>query len=291
MAYDPRTSLEDMLFSMSDPIIVFPGDWQDTVPKWLRQQIELDRMTQVMEAAKAGKRPDQATDAEALAYLSTVINIYPFPHDWTNIYLWLSRRVLEKSGQGEKAIAIAKELAPKELSVGEQEDLGRFKEWLWTRRLGARKRASGEGTVAVPPPEAVPVPTPAPPTAAPRPPRRKRRKTGRARVASLARSGVDARAVLAVREGDPRSGWPHFEFETSLPGGRMDDDPEDQDDLDVLVRTSFEDVADVERSLDGDAGNWTWRIVSRLPSRGPEDLEAWRDSASERLQGVASSWA
>lgn len=284
MAYDFKVSFMDMIGSMYDPLIVYPGGWEDTVPQWLRQQVELDRMIQVMEAAKQGKRPEEATNAEALAYLMTAINIAPFPHDWANIYLWLGHEVMKRSGREKEVVASTKELAPKELSSGEKDDLRRLKEWLWNKRIAGRKLPSEAPGLPAP------IPSPAPQTAAPPPaaPRRKRKR----RRATTAMAGVDAPAevavqlpsVFAIREGGLFSGCPHFEFETALAGGRMDDDPEDQQELDELVENSFADIADIRKGAVPETGLWTWWIIARAP----EDLEGWRTAAAQRLVLVAS---
>lgn len=134
MAYTFRASLEDMFGSWGDPIIVFPGGWGDTLPARLRSEIEIQRMVQVMESARADKRPEIATDAEALAYLYTTSFIAPMPSDLARIYLWLGARIL---GELKKEAA---PFVPDQLTPDEEEILRRLKEWLWGRRLAARGR-------------------------------------------------------------------------------------------------------------------------------------------------------
>ena len=53
----------------TDPIIVFPGGWGDTLPEWLKKAITLERLEMNMRALKGEVMT--GTDAEACAYLYT----------------------------------------------------------------------------------------------------------------------------------------------------------------------------------------------------------------------------
>lgn len=134
MAYDYKKSFMDMLGAMYDPIIVFPG-WGEQVADWLRQEIELQRMTQVMEAAKKNERPDKATDAEALAYLYPATHIAPLPSDIVGVYLWLGKKV-----SGKRYPKGLDKVVPKELNPDQRRFLDDLKAWLWTKRIEARGR-------------------------------------------------------------------------------------------------------------------------------------------------------
>ncbi len=62
--------ISDVVGCLTDPIIVFPGGWGDTLPDWLKTAITLERMMGNMKALK-GEEPT-GTDAEACAYLMTL---------------------------------------------------------------------------------------------------------------------------------------------------------------------------------------------------------------------------
>ena len=80
--------ISDIVGCLTDPIIVFPGGWGDTLPDWLKTAITLERMMGDMKALK-GKEPT-GTDAEACAYLMTLSLTQPMDSDWTQIYLYIA---------------------------------------------------------------------------------------------------------------------------------------------------------------------------------------------------------
>lgn len=135
MAYDYKTSFMDMLGAIYDPVIVFPGGWGESLPEWLRQEIELERMKQVMEGSKASRRPEEATDAEALAYMYTASFLYPMPSDLVEVYLWLGKRAMGEQYPEHPPIE-----PPEELDQNQKDFLDGLKRWIWQKRLGLRRR-------------------------------------------------------------------------------------------------------------------------------------------------------
>jgi len=59
--------ISEIVGVVTDPILVFPGGWGDTLPEWLENAITLERLEMNMRALK-GKEMT-GTDAEACAYL------------------------------------------------------------------------------------------------------------------------------------------------------------------------------------------------------------------------------
>jgi len=53
---------------LTDPIIVYPGGWGDSLPEWLKNAVVLERLVEDMKTTK-GEQP-AGTDAEACAYLN-----------------------------------------------------------------------------------------------------------------------------------------------------------------------------------------------------------------------------
>ena len=134
MAYGLQEALADMMGSMFEPIIVAPGGWMEVMPSWLRHQVEMDRMRLVMEASKANKRPEMATDAEAMIYISSTSHLGPIPSDWAQIQLWLGRKVMGDRFPQAKDLDI-----PAKLNTDQQRNLDDLKRWIWTRRLAHRR--------------------------------------------------------------------------------------------------------------------------------------------------------
>lgn len=77
--------ISDIVGVFTDPIIVFPGGWGDTLPEWLKGAVTMERLIENMKALKG--EPMTGTDAEACAYLYTAGLTAPMDSDWTQIYL------------------------------------------------------------------------------------------------------------------------------------------------------------------------------------------------------------
>ena len=82
------TMISDLVGAITDPIIVYPGGWGDTLPDWLKTDITLERMMGDMKVLK-GEEPT-GTDAEACAYLYTAGLTAPMDHNWSQIYLYVA---------------------------------------------------------------------------------------------------------------------------------------------------------------------------------------------------------
>ena len=55
--------ISDIVGVFTDPILVFPGGWGDTLPEWLKNAIVLERLAENMKASKGEQAT--GTDAEA----------------------------------------------------------------------------------------------------------------------------------------------------------------------------------------------------------------------------------
>jgi len=124
--------ISEIVGALTDPIIVFPGGWGDTLPDWLKTAITLERMTGNVKALK-GEEPI-GTDAEACAYLMTVSLTQPMDSDWAQIYLYVAGQTYKHWGKGEMPADIAVDSISDYL-LGE---LNRLKAWLYRQRMKAR---------------------------------------------------------------------------------------------------------------------------------------------------------
>jgi len=125
--------ISDIVGCLTDPIIVFPGGWGDTLPDWLKTAITLERMMWDMKALK-GEEPT-GTDAEACAYLMTVSLTQPMDSDWTRIYLYVATQTYKRWEKGEMPVDIAVD----SISDYQMEELNRLKSWLYHQRVKARR--------------------------------------------------------------------------------------------------------------------------------------------------------
>ena len=124
--------ISEIVGALTDPIIVFPGGWGDTLPDWLKTAITLERMMGNMKALK-GEEPI-GTDAEACAYLMTVSLTQPMDSDWTQIYLYIAGQTYKRWNKGEMPADIAVD-SINDYQTGE---LNRLKAWLYRQRIKAR---------------------------------------------------------------------------------------------------------------------------------------------------------
>ena len=91
--------ISDIVGCLTDPIIVFPGGWGDTIPEWLKTAITLERMIGEMKVLKG--EDSTGTDAEACAYLMTLSLTQPMDSDWTQIYLYVAGQSYKRWNKGE----------------------------------------------------------------------------------------------------------------------------------------------------------------------------------------------
>jgi len=127
------TMISDLVGTFTDPIIVFPGGWGDTLPDWLKTAITLERMMGDMKALK-GEEPT-GTDAEACAYLYTAGLTAPMDHDWSQIYLYVATMTYRHWNKSEMPTDIAVD-SINDFQIGE---LNRLKSWLYQQRVKARQ--------------------------------------------------------------------------------------------------------------------------------------------------------
>ncbi len=124
--------ISDVVGCLTDPIIVFPGGWGDSIPEWLKTAITLERMINDMKVMK-GEEPT-GTDAEACAYLMTVSLTQPMDSDWTQIYLCVASQAYKRWEKGEMPADIAVD----SISDYQMGELNRLKAWLYRQRIKLR---------------------------------------------------------------------------------------------------------------------------------------------------------
>jgi hypothetical protein len=122
--------IQEIVGIFKDPIVLYPGGWEDTLPPRVWEMIRFERFIQQMKAK--GKKVEESTDAEALAYIYSAALVAPMGHEWTNIYLWLGKDLLpETDAPGT--------VAPKALSQNEVKMLADLKRWIQQKKTSRRK--------------------------------------------------------------------------------------------------------------------------------------------------------
>ncbi len=125
--------IDDLVGALTDPIIVWPSPWQDTLPEWIKSQITLERLAQQMKVLK-GEKPT-GTDAEACAYLYTASLTAPMDHDWTQIYLYIAGKVAARG----KDAQIPDDIKVDSLNADQMRDLQELKDWIYWHRVKVRQ--------------------------------------------------------------------------------------------------------------------------------------------------------
>jgi len=131
--------ISDIVGVFTDPILVFPGGWGDTLPEWLKETITLERLVMNMKALKGEEMT--GTDAEACAYLYTASLTAPMDSDWTQIYLYIAGKVYSRW----KKTEMPEDIRVESLRDDQMRDLKRLKYWIYRQRVKVRQeRARGE---------------------------------------------------------------------------------------------------------------------------------------------------
>jgi len=119
--------IDELVGALTDPIIVYPGGWMDTVPENLKADITIHRLAQLMKGEEG-----LATWPEVCAYLMTVTLEFPVASEWVNIYMYALTQY--------KGDMVPKDIRQDELSDYEMSLLNDFRRWIYERRLKERKR-------------------------------------------------------------------------------------------------------------------------------------------------------
>ena len=131
----PKTiekGISDIVGVFTDPILVFPGGWGDTLPDWLKNAITLERLEMNMRALRGEEMT--GTDAEACAYLYAAALTQPMDHDWGQIYLYIATQTYRHWGKNE----MPGDIAVDKLDDEQMRELNRLKAWLYQQRAKIR---------------------------------------------------------------------------------------------------------------------------------------------------------
>lgn len=129
--------ISEIVGVFTDPILVFPGGWGDTLPDWLKGAVTLERLIENMKALKGD--PMTGTDAEACAYLMTVSLTQPLDSDWNQIYLYVAGKVYEKHRTKESGVTMPEDIRVDQLSDYQMQHLNRLKDWIYRQRIKVRQ--------------------------------------------------------------------------------------------------------------------------------------------------------
>jgi len=118
--------IDALVGAITDPIIVFTSPWMDTLPEWIKGEVKIQRLAQLMKGEE-----EVATDAEALAYMYPRALEAPLDSDWTEIYLYLGSQVMRDK--------MPDDIRNDSISDYQMGLLMELKRWIYRQRVKARK--------------------------------------------------------------------------------------------------------------------------------------------------------
>ena len=125
--------ISEIVGVFTDPILVFPGGWGDTLPEWLKNAITLERLAMNVKGNKGEEMT--GTDAEACAYLYTTALTQPMDHDWSQVYLYIAGKTYR---QWQKDNQLPDDIKVDSLNDYQMAALYRLKEWIYRKRTEMR---------------------------------------------------------------------------------------------------------------------------------------------------------
>lgn len=129
--------ISDIAGVFTDPIVVWPGGWEDTIPPWIKEAITLERLIENIRALKEGNMT--ATDAEACAYCYTAFLCQLPDRDWVTIYQYLVTKVSEMH---RKEVTIPEDMRVDTLNEEQKRSLRNLKDFIYRKRI--EKRLEGD---------------------------------------------------------------------------------------------------------------------------------------------------
>jgi len=124
--------ISEIVGVFTDPILVFPGGWGDTLPEWLKNAITLERLEINIRALKGEEMT--GTDVEACAYLYTAGLTAPMDHDWSQIYLYIAGKTYARHNGNQ----VPDDIQVESLNNYQAAELNRLKSWLYRKRTQVR---------------------------------------------------------------------------------------------------------------------------------------------------------
>ncbi len=119
-----------VLINFNRPIVLHSGGLE--IPDKLKKQISIERAEQILKG-----NPDEATDAEVLAYLSSACMATPLPQEYVNIYMYFFQKFMKKI-----SIEVPPDLLKvKNLTDYEEQLMKELKVWIWNKSVKGLKPA------------------------------------------------------------------------------------------------------------------------------------------------------
>ncbi len=123
--------IEEMVGALTDPIIVYPSPWMDTIPQWMKDDLTMHRLVHLMKCSKGDEKWDEACDLEALMYIYPASLEFPLDEKWARIYIYLATKVMGDKVPGD----VREDSIPDHYEA----EMRRLKQWIHKKKVAARR--------------------------------------------------------------------------------------------------------------------------------------------------------
>ncbi len=120
-------------------LVVADSGWAKDIPEWILEEIKQERMINGLIGVITGK--EEIGDAELLAYLFTACMRSPISHEYGEIYIYLTAKVMKRAKKlkDEDLPDFCREKLKQGLNDSEKYELGILKQELYRLRGGKIK--------------------------------------------------------------------------------------------------------------------------------------------------------
>lgn len=114
-------------------LVVGDAAWADMIPDWLLEEIKSERLIYGL-AGIANPEAPKVGDAEVAAYLMTASMRAPIPHEYAEIYIFLTARLMKR--RGTELLDFMAEKLEKGLTQYEEQTLKDLRNDIYRKRGG-----------------------------------------------------------------------------------------------------------------------------------------------------------
>jgi len=128
-----------MVKTKENRLVVAPGGWAESIPDWLKKEVEFERIALGLAGNIAELRGDpiqEVGDAEACLYLYTLGLQAPLRYETSQVYIYLAAKLMKRKSLDNQLDAFMEEALKAGLSVDERRELTELKRELYRTRGG-----------------------------------------------------------------------------------------------------------------------------------------------------------
>jgi hypothetical protein len=119
-------------------LVVGSAEWADSIPEWLLEEVRAERLILGMCSIRKELAPEDAVgEAETAVYLMTASFRQPLSSEHTNIYVYLTAKLMKrKNGEDKPLDPMLEEALTRGLTDGEKDELRDLKRMIYDKRGG-----------------------------------------------------------------------------------------------------------------------------------------------------------